>query len=386
MINCKYKVINGPELLNKFVGESEKQLRDVFKEAEANPDELWMLIFDEFDSIAKVRGSNGSTGSGVGDSMVNQLLSKLDGVKGINNVIIVGLTNRKDLIDEALLRPARIEVVIEIGLPNEQGRKQILLLHTEKMRQNRIIDEKQDWSLDELARLTENMTGAEIEGSIKNAASVALREGVDLNDLQNSLKNTEITPVSMQHFRDAISQIVPMFGRKNNQLAKILSVPFSQTKQSLLAQEQMIIMKAGLESFFATAEYHFAAVLIHGDVGAGKSFWAARQADMLNAQFVQYISALDLMSFSDSYKSNKLIQTFQDAQKSETSCIILEDIDILIKWCPPNVFNNDLLQLIKTLMGTVVVKGKMLVILTTNYYEELKEKHVFDRVSAKFKL
>jgi vesicle-fusing ATPase len=117
MLNAREpKVINGPEVLNKYVGQSEENIRKLFIDAEKEYKEkgdessLHIIIFDELDAVCKQRGSGGSGGTGVGDSVVNQLLSKLDGVDQLNNILLIGMTNRKDMIDEALLRAGRLEV------------------------------------------------------------------------------------------------------------------------------------------------------------------------------------------------------------------------------------------------------------------------------------
>ena len=121
------KIINGPELLDKYVGGSEEKMRNLFKEAEEDEarygedSPLHVLIFDEIDAICKSRGSMNSS-SGVQDNLVNQFLSKIDGVEALNNILVIGMTNRKDLIDEAVLRPGRLEIHKEIGLPSEEGR------------------------------------------------------------------------------------------------------------------------------------------------------------------------------------------------------------------------------------------------------------------------
>jgi vesicle-fusing ATPase len=129
------KIINGPEILNKYVGQSEENIRALFKDAEAeykakgDNSELHIIIFDELDAICKQRGGR-NDGTGVGDSVVNQLLAKMDGVEQLNNILVIGMTNRLDMLDEALLRPGRFEVQLEIGLPNKEGRCQILKIHT----------------------------------------------------------------------------------------------------------------------------------------------------------------------------------------------------------------------------------------------------------------
>jgi vesicle-fusing ATPase len=95
---------------------------------------LHIIIFDEIDAICKARGSVAGA-TGVHDTVVNQLLAKIDGVEQLNNILVIGMTNRKDMIDDALMRPGRLEVQMEISLPNEQGRSQILDIHTSRMRE-----------------------------------------------------------------------------------------------------------------------------------------------------------------------------------------------------------------------------------------------------------
>merc|ERR1719410_3247732 len=143
MLNSREpKIVNGPEILDKYVGESEANIRRLFTEAEEEEKRmgvnsgLHIIIFDEIDAICKARGSTGGN-TGVNDTVVNQLLSKIDGVDQLNNVLIIGMTNRRDMIDDALLRPGRLEVSIEIGLPNEPGRVQIINIHTRTMVQHK---------------------------------------------------------------------------------------------------------------------------------------------------------------------------------------------------------------------------------------------------------
>ena len=161
------KIVSGPEILNKFVGESEAAVRKLFEEAEAEYAErgddsnLHIIIFDEIDAVCKARGSR-NTGTGVGDTVVNQLLAKLDGVNQLNNILVIGMTNRKDMIDEALLRPGRLEIHMEIGLPDTKGRLQILGIHTQKMRDNKRM--AADVSLEQLAKV----------GGCRKAAPVVL--------------------------------------------------------------------------------------------------------------------------------------------------------------------------------------------------------------------
>jgi SpoVK/Ycf46/Vps4 family AAA+-type ATPase len=141
------RVVSGPELLNKFVGASEENVRKLFAEAEEDlkvngPEkaQLHIIIVDECDALFKARGSGGDS-TGVHEGVVTQFLSKLDGVHSLPNVLVIGMTNRREALDPAILRPGRLEVHIEIGLPNEHGRQQILDIHLRAMRESRVLDE-----------------------------------------------------------------------------------------------------------------------------------------------------------------------------------------------------------------------------------------------------
>ncbi|CAM6108961.1 unnamed protein product [Calypogeia fissa] len=175
----KSKIVNGPEILGRWLGQSEQNVRNLFQDAEADQkflgdeSELHVIIFDEIDAICRARGVGmPDAGSRVYDSIVNQLLTKLDGVESLNNILVIGMTNRKDLLDEALLRPGRLEVHIEIGLPDEKGRGQILQIHSSKMKQSSFLSD--DVNLVHLAARTRNFSGAELEGLVRSAASFAL--------------------------------------------------------------------------------------------------------------------------------------------------------------------------------------------------------------------
>ncbi|KAF4738537.1 hypothetical protein FOZ62_012745, partial [Perkinsus olseni] len=110
-----------------------------------------------------------SGGTGVNDSIVNQLLAKIDGVDSLDNILLIGMTNRLDMIDEALLRPGRLEVHVEIGLPDEEGRNEIFNIHTKQMREHGYLGS--DVSIPHLANVTQNYSGAEIAGVVRSAAS-----------------------------------------------------------------------------------------------------------------------------------------------------------------------------------------------------------------------
>uniref|UniRef100_A0A3P9MQT2 Vesicle-fusing ATPase n=1 Tax=Oryzias latipes TaxID=8090 RepID=A0A3P9MQT2_ORYLA len=211
------KIVNGPEILNKYVGESEANIRKLFADAEEEQKRLGansglhIIIFDEIDAICKQRGSMaGSTG--VHDTVVNQLLSKIDGVEQLNNILVIGMTNRPDLIDEALLRPGRLEVKMEIGLPDERGRIQILHIHTAKMRQYNLL--ASDVDVKELATETKNYSGAELEGLVRAAQSTAMNRHIKASStVEVDIQTAEKLLVSRLDFMAALNNDIKP-GRK----------------------------------------------------------------------------------------------------------------------------------------------------------------------------
>ncbi|XP_059893439.1 vesicle-fusing ATPase-like [Gadus macrocephalus] len=228
MLNAREpKIVNGPEVLNKYVGESEANIRKLFADAEEEQKRLGansglhIIIFDEIDAICKQRGSMaGSTG--VHDTVVNQLLSKIDGVEQLNNILVIGMTNRPDLIDEALLRPGRLEVKMEIGLPDERGRVQILNIHTAKMREFKLL--ASDVDVKELAAETKNYSGAELEGLVRAAQSSAMNRHIKASaTVEVDMEKAEKLLVHRNDFLASLNNdIKPAFGSNQEDYASYI--------------------------------------------------------------------------------------------------------------------------------------------------------------------
>jgi vesicle-fusing ATPase len=144
----------------------------------------------------------------------------MDGVDQLNNILIIGMTNRIDMIDEALLRPGRLEVHMEISLPDENGRLQILNIHTHKMRTNRVMDG--DVDLHKLAGLTKNFSGAEIGGLIKSATSFAFNRHVKVGTMAGLSDDVENLKVNMQDFMNALDEVHPAFGVSEDELEQVV--------------------------------------------------------------------------------------------------------------------------------------------------------------------
>jgi transitional endoplasmic reticulum ATPase len=192
--------IKGPELLNKYVGESEKGVREVFKKARENAPTV--VFFDEIDSIATERGRNTSD-SGVSERVVSQLLTELDGLEALEDVVVIATSNRPDLIDSALLRPGRLDRHVHVPVPDEAARRAIFDVHT---RNKPLAD---DVDLDSLARKTEGYVGADVEAVCREAAMTASREfihSVTKEEIGESVGNVRIT---MAHFEQALDEVTP---------------------------------------------------------------------------------------------------------------------------------------------------------------------------------
>src|SRR5712671_5013421 len=144
----------------------------------------------------------------------------MDGVDQLNNILIIGMTNRLDMIDEALLRPGRLEVHMEISLPDEHGRYQILNIHTSKMRKNGVMD--RDVDLNELAKLTKNFSGAEIGGLVKSASSFAFNRHVKVGTVAGVSDDIENMKVNRDDFMHALEEVKPAFGVSEEELSTAL--------------------------------------------------------------------------------------------------------------------------------------------------------------------
>jgi len=202
---ANFIAVRGPEILSKWVGESEKAIREIFRRARQVAPTI--VFFDEIDSIAPARGFRYDT-SGVTDRIVNQILAEMDGIQPLSNVVVIAATNRPDILDPALLRPGRFDRLVYIPPPDKQSRLSILKIHTRK------VPLASDVDLDKLAEMTEGYTGADLEALVREAVMLALREKL------------EARPVEMKYFLKAMEQVQPSLNKddieKYSRLAKQL--------------------------------------------------------------------------------------------------------------------------------------------------------------------
>ncbi|KAJ2899443.1 transport between ER and Golgi ATPase protein [Zalerion maritima] len=371
MLNAREpKVINGPEVLNKFVGQSEENIRKMFSDAEKEYKEkgdssgLHIIIFDELDAVCKQRGSTGG-GTGVGDSVVNQLLSKLDGVDQLNNILLIGMTNRKDMIDDALLRPGRLEVQIEIGLPDEHGRSQILGIHTERLRVNKILG--RDVNIPQLAALTKNFSGAEIAGLVRSASSFAMNRHVKVDSFAQLKDDVQEIQVTNADFFRALDEVKPAFGAPEDEIsdAKPMGViHYSSTIESIITRASKYWNTTPPS---ATEPGKVSNILLHGAPKSGTTAMAAHLASLSTYPYVKMVTLGKLSNMRDEYaKADYIAKVFADSYKSPLSVVILDEIDLIFEYVPLGPrFSNHLLSVLKGKMKETPPKGHRLLILST---------------------
>jgi len=185
---CNFITVKGPEILSKWVGESQKSIREIFRKGrQASPS---IIYFDEIDAITAIRNSYEGTGSGVTSSIVNQILVEMDGLEDRKGVIVIASTNRPDLVDSALLRPGRFDRLLYVMAPDLESRKKILGVHTSNM------PLANDVSLKHIAQITDGYSGADLENVCREAGMQAIRE-----------KMEDIDKIEYKHFEFALSKI-----------------------------------------------------------------------------------------------------------------------------------------------------------------------------------
>ncbi|NKE36022.1 CDC48 family AAA ATPase [Natronococcus sp. JC468] len=222
--------IKGPELLNKYVGESEKGVREVFEKARSNAPTV--IFFDEIDSIAGERGQRQGD-SGVGERVVSQLLTELDGLEELEDVVVIATTNRPDLIDSALLRPGRLDRHVHVPVPDEEARRKIFEVHTRDKPLADAVD------LEWLASETEGYVGADIEAVTREASMAASREfinSVDPDDMPDTIENVRI---SKEHFERALEEVQPSVTPETRERYEEIEQQFQTAEPEAEGEDQL---------------------------------------------------------------------------------------------------------------------------------------------------
>ena len=241
-VSANFISVKGPELLSMWYGESESNIRDIFDKARAAAPTV--VFLDELDSIAKARGGNMGDAGGASDRVVNQLLTEMDGMNAKKNVFIIGATNRPDQIDPAILRPGRLDQLIYVPLPDEEGRLSILSAQLRKTPLEPGLE------LRAIAKLTNGFTGADLSYIVQRAAKFAIKESIEAQKLyeENKIKKEENGDVEMEEQPDPVPYISKLHFEEAMKTAK-KSVSPSELRRYEAYAQQIQSSRGQLSSF-----------------------------------------------------------------------------------------------------------------------------------------
>ena len=315
--------LSGPEIMGKYYGESEERIREIFKQAEENSPSI--VFIDEIDSIAPKRDE---VSGEVEKRIVSQLLTLMDGMKSRGKVVVIAATNRPDSIDPALRRPGRFDREIEIGIPDDEGRYDILSIHTRGMP----IDEKVD--LKQIAKVTHGFVGADLEILSKEAAMRSLRKILPEINLSEEKVSTEILQkikITNDDFRDALKEVRPSALREVQ--VQIPNVNWDdvggldELKEELReAVEWPIKHKEAFEYVDVEAPK---GILLHGPPGTGKTMIAKALATMTDSNFIS-IKGPELLSKWVGESEKGVREIFRKARQAAPCIIFLDEVDALV--------------------------------------------------------
>lgn len=320
--NVHFIHLNGPEIMDKYYGESERKLRDIFEEAQQNAPSI--IFIDEIDSIAPKRDE---TKGEVERRVVAQLLALMDGLVTRGNVIVVAATNRPDSLDPALRRPGRFDREIEIGVPDRNGRRDILQIHTRGM------PIAEDVNLDRIANITHGFVGADLSAVAREAAMHALKRILPKIDLESEVIPTEVLEglkVTKEDFDEALKLVEPSALREV--MVEIPNVRWSdigglkKVKEELIEAVEWPLKKP--ETFKKMGIKPPSAVLLFGPPGCGKTMLAKAVATESEANFIA-IKGPELLSKWVGESEKAVREIFKKARQTAPTIIFFDEIDAI---------------------------------------------------------
>ena len=363
--NAHFTVINGPEIISKYYGESEKQLREIFDEAANNAPAI--VFVDEIDSICPKRED---VSGEVERRVVAQMLTLMDGMQGRDNVIVIGATNRRDALDPALRRPGRFDREIEIGVPDREGRKEILDVHT---RQMPIAD---DFDVDWVLENSYGFVGADLAALVREAAMKALRRYLPEIDLEEDTIPPEVLEkmeVRMDDFRVAIREIEPSALREI-----YVEVPdvswesvggLTEIKERLKESVEWPLTKPELFEHFGIKPPR--GIVLFGAPGTGKTLLAKAIANEAKANFIS-IKGPEMIPKWVGESEKAIREIFKKAKQSAPSIIFLDEFESIAGMRSSNsqsggsdVSNRVVNQLLASMDGVESLDG-VIVVAATN--------------------
>ena len=321
--DANFYAINGPEIMSKFYGESEARMRKMFEDAEKNAPSI--LFIDEIDAIAPKRGE--VTGE-VERRVVAQLLASMDGLKGRGHVIVIGATNRPDALDPALRRPGRFDREVELGIPDRDGRFEIVQIHTRGMP----LDE--DVDLKRMSEITYGYTGADLEALSREAAMKALRRYLPRIDLEEKRIPHEVLDqmvVNEADILDAFREVTPTAMRE-----VFIETPnvhwddvggLEPVKQNLREAVEWPLQNP--EMFERIGITPPKGILLHGPPGCGKTLLAKAVATESKANFIS-IRGPEIFSKWVGESEKAIREIFRKARMAAPSIIFFDEFDSLV--------------------------------------------------------
>jgi transitional endoplasmic reticulum ATPase len=319
--DANFTTISGPEIMSKFYGQSEENLRKIFDEAKENSPAI--IFIDELDSIAPKRAE--VTGE-VERRVVAQLLSLMDGLEGRGEVIVIGATNRVNDVDSALRRPGRFDREIEIGVPDTEGRHEILMIHTRGMP----LDKKVE--LRDIAERTHGFVGADIEALAKEAAMLAIREILPNLDLEKEIPPEVLAEIRIKNknFQDALTSIEP------SALREVLITRPQETWEDVGGLEDAIFqLKEVVEWPLKYPELYEhlkskppSGILLHGPPGTGKTLIAKALAHESEVNFIS-VKGPEFLSKWVGESEKTVRETFRKARSAAPCIIFFDEIDAI---------------------------------------------------------
>lgn len=321
--NAHFISLSGPEIMGKYHGESEERIREIFAQAEENSPSI--IFIDEIDSIAPKRDE---VSGEVEKRVVSQLLTLMDGMKSRGKVIVIAATNRSDSIEPALRRPGRFDREIEIGIPDDNGRFEILSIHTRGMP----IDEKAD--LKQISKMTHGFVGADLQMLSKEAAMHSLRRILPEIDLDEDKISTDILQkiqITGEDFRDALKEIKPSALREVQ--VEIPNVSWDDVggldslKEELKETVEWPIKHK--EAFDYVDIVPPKGILLHGPPGTGKTLIAKALAKMTESNFIS-IKGPELLSKWVGESEKGIREIFRKARQVAPCIIFLDEVDSLV--------------------------------------------------------
>ncbi|MBT4536034.1 MAG: CDC48 family AAA ATPase [Nitrosopumilus sp.] len=321
--NAHFISISGPEIMGKHYGESEERIREIFTQAEENAPSI--IFIDEIDSIAPKRDE---VSGELEKRIVSQLLTLMDGMKSRGKVVVIAATNRPDSIDSALRRPGRFDREIEIGIPDDEGRFDILSIHTRGMP----IDEKVD--LKQIAKTTHGFVGADLEVLSKEAAMRSLRRilpEIDLDEEKISSEILQKIQITSDDFREALKEVKPSALREVQ--VQIPDVSWNdvggldELKEELKEAVEWPIKYKDAYDYVDVESPK--GILLHGPPGTGKTLIAKALAKMTESNFIS-IKGPELLSKWVGESEKGVREIFRKARMAAPCIIFLDEVDALV--------------------------------------------------------